>query len=90
MTHDTLHVTHGRLRKLCKNVRSLALMVWDLWCHEDLEEKDESFSELINDRGVCRTAPATPGLFKINISTSTFFRFIMCGCLISKRFLFTF
>ena len=50
---------------MCKNVRSIAIMVWDLWCFEDLEEKDESISELISDRGVCRTAPATLGLLKM-------------------------
>ena len=37
-------------------------MDWDLWFFEDLEEKHELISELINDGGVCRTAPATPGL----------------------------
>ena len=37
-------------------------MVWDLWCIEDLEEKDDSISDLMNDGGDCRTAPATPGL----------------------------
>ena len=47
---------------MCKSFRSLALMVWDLWCFEDLEEKDHSISELIGDRGVCKTAPATRGL----------------------------
>ena len=30
-----------------------------------MEEKDELVNELINDEGVCRTAPATPGLLKI-------------------------
>ena len=44
-------------------------MAWDLWCFEDLEEKDrsidQSINQLINDRGVCRTAPATPGLLKV-------------------------
>ena len=40
-------------------------MVWDLWYIEDLEEKDESISELINYKGVCRTALATPGLLNI-------------------------
>ena len=40
-------------------------MVWDLWCFEDLEEKDRSVNQLISDRGVYRTAPATPGLLKI-------------------------
>ena len=50
---------------MCKLFRILALIVWNLWLFEDLEEKDESISELINDGGVCRTAPATPGLLTI-------------------------
>ena len=29
---------------MCKNYMSLALMVWDLWCFEDLEEKDGSLN----------------------------------------------
>ena len=39
---------------------ALALMVWDLSCFEDLEEKDDRpkiISEFINERGVCRTTP---------------------------------
>ena len=44
-----------------KNFRSLDQMVWDLWYFEDLEEKDRSVNDFINDKGVCRTAPATPG-----------------------------
>ena len=39
-------------------------MVWDLWYSEDLEEKDCSLTQSMNDGGVCRTAPATPGLLK--------------------------
>ena len=27
-----------------------------------MEEKDESVNEYVNDKGVCRTAPAIPGL----------------------------
>ena len=30
-------------------------------CLEDLEEKYESVNELMNHKGVCRTAPTTPG-----------------------------
>ena len=37
-------------------------MVWDLWCFEFLDEKDHWLDQLINDGGVCRTAPATQGL----------------------------
>ena len=35
---------------------------WGLWYYEDLEEKDESANQWINDEAVYRTAPATPGL----------------------------
>ena len=40
-----------------------------LWYYEDLEEKDDSVNELINDEAVCRTAPATPGLLIIQDET---------------------
>ena len=43
----------------------LALIVWDLWCFEYLEEKSDLINQLINDGGVCRTAWATPGLLTI-------------------------
>ena len=46
-----------------QNVSSLALTVWEQKGFEDLEEKD--VSELINYKGVCRTAPATPGLLNV-------------------------
>ena len=35
-----------------------------LWCFEDWEEKGHWVTESISDEGVCRTAPATPGLLK--------------------------
>ena len=28
-------------------------------CFEDLEEKDDLLNEIMNDEGVCRTAPST-------------------------------
>ena len=34
-------------------------MIWDGQCLEDSEQKDNSMKY---DEGVCRTAPATPGL----------------------------
>ena len=37
-------------------------MVCDLLYLEDWEEKADGLTELINDEGVCRTAPATPGM----------------------------
>ena len=39
-------------------------MVWDLCCFQDLGEKDRQLDQLIGDKGVCRTAPATLGLLK--------------------------
>ena len=44
VTHDTWRVTCDWWWTLCKNVRSLALMVWDLWYSEDLEEKNDSIT----------------------------------------------
>ena len=31
----------------------------------ELEEKDQGLNELINDDGVCRAVPATPGMLNI-------------------------
>ena len=60
MTCDTWHVWGGWTSS--QIFSSLALTVCDLWYYEDLEEKDESLNEWINDEAVYRTAPATPGL----------------------------
>ena len=54
-----------------QNFRSLAVMVRDWRWLEDLEEKGDSLNQLISDKGVCRTAPATPGLLKSNIQQKT-------------------
>ena len=46
---------------MCQNFRSLALTVWDLWCFEDLEEKDgggDSLESVLKIRG---------GHFKVDI-----------------------
>ena len=50
-----------------KNVRFLALTVLELSCFEDLEENDCLINESIVDKGVCRTALATPGLLKTQV-----------------------
>ena len=65
MTRDTLLVTLGGGWTICKNFRSLALLVWPGKWFEDLEEKDQSLNQLINDEAVYRTAPATPGLLNM-------------------------
>ena len=62
VTCNTGHVTHGWGWTFSQNFSFLALTVWDLWCSEDLEEKDYWINQLINYKGYCRTAPATPGL----------------------------
>ena len=40
----------------------LALTVWEFRHFEDCEENYDRLSDLINYIGVCKTAPATPGL----------------------------
>ena len=64
MTHDRWHVTHSRLCRV--NILSkLQLSSFNglgIWCFEDLEEKDHWINQLMNDKAVCRTAPATLGL----------------------------
>ena len=54
LTPDTGHMTPDTWPVTC-----------DMWHmhYEDISTKDD----LITDEGVCRTAPATPGLFKIYI-----------------------
>jgi hypothetical protein len=58
VTRDTLHVR-----------RDTWHMTRDTWCIQNLEDKDDSLSQLINqsvnEGCVCRTAPATLGLFII-------------------------
>ena len=71
VTCDMWHVTRDTDTCLgawafSQNFSSLAPTVCDLWYFEDLEEKDDSVNESINDEGVYRTAPATPGLLTIN------------------------
>ena len=51
--------------KIFSKFQLLALTVWERQCFEDWEEKDDSVTELINNEGVRRTAPATPGLLNI-------------------------
>ena len=49
MTHNIWHVTHGGGWTFSQNFSSLALTVWDLWCLEDWEEKDDSMKEWMNE-----------------------------------------
>ena len=57
-----------------QNVSSLALLVWQWQCLEDPEQKDQqinySMSQLRGNKGVYRTAPATPGVFKNKLQQS--------------------
>ena len=65
MTHDMWHVVRGRGRTFSHNSSSLALTVWERQCLLDWEEMNEWLTRWIDDKGVCRTAPATPGLWNI-------------------------
>ena len=61
-----------------------ALTVWDRQCLKDSERKDDlinqSMNEIINEEGVYRTAPATPGLLIIllNPKNNKFFCLLLC------------
>ena len=72
VTRDTWHVTICGGWTLYKNFISLALIVFDLWYYEDLEEKAHGLNELISDKGVCRRAPATPGLLNTGEGSRSF------------------
>ena len=61
---DAWHMTCCGGWKFSQNFSSLALTICDLWYFEDLEEKADWLSDWINYKGVFRTAPATPALFK--------------------------
>ena len=61
---DMWHVTVDLMKK--KNKKTLS--VWGFQCFEDIFTNHHLFSylnEVINHRGDCRTAPATPGLLDI-------------------------
>ena len=62
MTHDMGHVTLDMGQIFSENVSPLALTIRNLWWSEDFEEKDQWGTQLMNDKAVCRTAPATLGL----------------------------
>ena len=49
VTIDMWHMTHGLGWTFSQNVSSLALTVWDFWSFEDLEEKDHSINQQINE-----------------------------------------
>ena len=68
VTCDTWHVTWDMLGgwTFSQNFSSLALTICYLWYYEDLEEKDDLLTELMNyliiHEAVYGTGPATPGL----------------------------
>ena len=66
VTCDTWNMTGGGRWTFSQNFSFPFLTVWEWRYFEDFEEKgdspNQSVSESMNDKGVCRTAPATPGL----------------------------
>ena len=60
---DRVHLTHGEEKFMLFSSRNVGFMMF--WRSREKGRPDQG-SESINDGGVCRTAPVTPGLFKIN------------------------
>ena len=60
------HMKCGRRWFFYQNVSSLSLTIWEWRCFEDIFTKDELMIQLINDEGVCRTAPAKLGLVTLD------------------------
>ena len=58
-------MTGGGRWTFSQNFSSLALTVWEWRCLEDIFTKYDLATQFINQKGVCRTAPATPGLLII-------------------------
>ena len=86
MTCDMENMVRGE-----NYLKMSALMVWDLWCLEDWEEKGDSINlVLINDKAVRRTALATPGLLKMLSVLKPFFgkskKSLLKNCI--KRYVF--
>ena len=73
MKEKKLHVTHDKWRggEPALKVSALQLLrfgskdVWKLFSQRITESFTKIIKELFNDKGVCRTAPATPGLLKL-------------------------
>ena len=55
---------------MSQNFSSLALTVWYRQCVEDISTKDELFKEIMNNKGLCGTAPAKLGLLTTRSSGS--------------------
>ena len=58
-------------------MKQLCLTVWELQGFEGMEEKDKSLTDLIinDDKAVCITALATPGLLLIFVWSALSLRF---------------
>ena len=48
-------------------------MAWDIWYHEDWEEKDQLHALWMNYEAVRKTVPAKPGLLKVADSRTILF-----------------
>ena len=80
MTHDTWHVAWVNILSKLQlfSSHSLgAMMFWRLWGKGSLPDW---LTDLISDGGVCRTAPATPGLL-----ITFWFTFDKGKCIISHK-----
>ena len=92
MTNDMWHMTCDRWGEvnLLKNFSSLALTVWEWRCSEDLEEKYVWIYYRINDKGIDRTTPATPGLLRILTDVLHFVKKLLQGYFLAVFFVHLF
>ena len=58
-------LTQSTKETCLKRTLTHVLQAWDRHCLEDSELKDDLINELMNDKAVYRTVPATAGVLKI-------------------------
>ena len=87
VTHEAWHMTCVRWWTLCQNCRSLALMVWEVWCFECLEEKDC----WLNYKSVCITAQAKPSSSKTqNFLTKLKIKWLLLGTTLTHHSIYVY
>ena len=64
VTQDMCHRTYDMWHLLGDEhyLKMSACKAWVGQCFEDISTKDDWLTKLMNDKVVCRTAPASPGL----------------------------
>ena len=75
MTPDMWPMTGGKRWTFFQNFSCLALTVWEWRYSENISIKDQLLhwliNQLFNDKGVCSTAPVTPGFSVIGVNSTS-------------------